>query len=235
MVTTGDFAQDHETLKRRDSGSFRAVILSLCTHSLILAPLTTITWHLAEHPPAPLEVSIVQIPEPQPQPQPPAPQPEVQAKPQPQPKAAPRPVHHPAPKTPVTVPELTALPHAGSVTETTEATETVIASAPAPAQSTSSGTTVENRQSEISTYKMIVWEQIQNHRPSHVRLSGTSVVLFSITPNGTLQKVEIWTPSGKAFLDQTALDIVESAAPFPPPPGTATAQDLTFIIPFEFR
>jgi TonB family protein len=58
--------------------------------------------------------------------------------------------------------------------------------------------------------------------PGKVPESGTpeKVVLeFSLAPDGSLREVRIAETSGDGALDRAVVDAVETAAPFPPPPG----------------
>lgn len=52
-----------------------------------------------------------------------------------------------------------------------------------------------------------------------LRLEGTSVYLIALSGNGALMGVELERSSGAPVLDQTALKMIEAAAPFPPPPN----------------
>ena len=219
-------------LNERDSGSFRAVVLSLFTHALILLPLMMISRQQIESSVATLEVSIV--PEqgrPEPPAEPPA-EPAPQSRPpQPvkvphQPQAAGHQIHRPQ----LVVPSNSQPEQPSTVVEADTEPEVHEASATSVVTSPSFG-----HQTEISQYKMLVWAQIQARRPNHVHVPGTTVVLFVITASGGLQSAQVLVPSGNARLDHVALDIVQNAAPFPPPPSLATEQELTFSIPFEFR
>ena len=49
-------------------------------------------------------------------------------------------------------------------------------------------------------------------------LEGTSVFLMEIGPDGALLNLELERSAGAAVLDHTAADMIEGAAPFPPPP-----------------
>lgn len=48
------------------------------------------------------------------------------------------------------------------------------------------------------------------------KIAGSLILDVAINANGTIRKVEILKPSGKAILDNAALRIVHQAAPFPP-------------------
>ncbi|TVP69897.1 MAG: energy transducer TonB [Rhodobacteraceae bacterium] len=50
------------------------------------------------------------------------------------------------------------------------------------------------------------------------------MVAFSVGSNGGLASVSVAQSSGHAGLDQTALDHIRRAAPFPPPPAGAQCQ-----------
>jgi protein TonB len=84
-------------------------------------------------------------------------------------------------------------------------------------------------------YAETVWARIMDHKPSRIRSRGTVVLTFSLLPDGGLAAAAITGASGQAELDRAALFALRAAAPFPLPPEDATAQQLTFTIPFQFR
>ena len=87
---------------------------------------------------------------------------------------------------------------------------------------------------ELSNYVLVLWQQINRQRPNRVRYTGSTVIGFTVSPDGTLINRKILRSSGNAHLDDIALEAVSGAAPFPPPPAGATPSQLEFSIPFDF-
>lgn len=88
--------------------------------------------------------------------------------------------------------------------------------------------------SAINAYASRVRARILSRRPGSAGY-GTAVVSFGLTTSGGLQYVRIARSSGNRTLDQKALASVRGASPFPAPPSGATASQLRFSIPFQFR
>lgn len=82
------------------------------------------------------------------------------------------------------------------------------------------------RAEEGDPYLNRIWSMIERHRtyPANavgslgLPLEGTSVFLMEIGPDGALLNLELERSAGAAVLDHTAADMIEGAAPFPPPP-----------------
>ncbi len=76
--------------------------------------------------------------------------------------------------------------------------------------------------------------RIEAHKPANARgLSGKATVKFVLDPSGKLLSKELVKSTGVPQLDAAVLKMVESSAPFPPPP--AGLADLTFGLPVEFK
>ena len=75
-----------------------------------------------------------------------------------------------------------------------------------------------------SNYPGQVLRRIQRTRQARSPARGQVLVAFSIGSNGGLVSVSVARSSGHAGLDQTALDHIRRAAPFPPPPAAAQRQ-----------
>jgi protein TonB len=72
-----------------------------------------------------------------------------------------------------------------------------------------------------SAYGARVYAALANHKPTAVE-RGSTTVTFEIGGGGVLGDVRVGQSSGNARLDQTALQMVRDAAPFPPPPSGAS-------------
>lgn len=90
--------------------------------------------------------------------------------------------------------------------------------APARAQASTQGSAA------VSNYPGEVLRRIQRTRQARTPARGTVLVAFSVGTNGGLGSVSVVRSSGNAGLDQTALDHIRRAAPFPPPPAGAQRQ-----------
>lgn len=165
---------------------------------------------------------------------PPEPQPEPQ--PQPQPQAQPAPNPQPAPvarKTPRPSPPPLAVPARKSPAPvmTTPASE----AAPASQPESQAVPPVQAREADITDYQSLIRARIMRFSPQRVPFAGTVKVAFALDGRGQLLSRQIAVGSGSAWLDRAALDAVERAAPFPPPPAGSSAGQRTFVIPFHFR
>ncbi|MFQ6554223.1 TonB family protein [Aestuariibius insulae] len=86
----------------------------------------------------------------------------------------------------------------------------------------SSGQAVEAGTTAAATnYPGEVMRRISRVPKPRVGSRGLAVVSFSIAASGGLQSASIAQSSGSARLDQAALQVIQRAAPFPPPPAGA--------------
>jgi protein TonB len=84
-------------------------------------------------------------------------------------------------------------------------------------------------------YRANVRAHLASNRPAGAYGSGRAVVAFGLSPAGGLRSVRIARSSGSPSLDQSVLQSVYRAAPFPKPPAGLKPEQLRFLIPFEFR
>lgn len=87
----------------------------------------------------------------------------------------------------------------------------------------------------LGGYTRTLWQHIAAHRPRGIRMSGTTVVRFRLSPQGTLISAEVAASSGNLNLDKIALRTVRQAIPMPPPPDGATGDQLIFTVAVEFN
>jgi periplasmic protein TonB len=97
-------------------------------------------------------------------------------------------------------------------------------------KSTSSATAKKAR-----AYQGNVRAHLAANRPAGAYGSGRAVVAFNLSPVGAVRSARIVQSSGNATLDQSVLQSVHRAAPFPKPPTGLKSAQLRFVIPFEFR
>lgn len=90
--------------------------------------------------------------------------------------------------------------------------------APARAQASAQGNAA------ASNYPGEVLRRIQRTRQARSPARGQVLVIFTVGNNGNLASVSVARSSGHSGLDQTALDHIRRAAPFPPPPTSAQRQ-----------
>lgn len=176
-------------------------------------------------------VELVRLaPEPQPEPQP---QPKPQEQPQ-APKPQPAPVARKTPRP--SSPPLTAPARTAPVPlMTTPASAPVGEAAPASQPGAQAVPPVQAREADITDYQSLIRARIMRFSPQRVPFAGTVKVAFALDGHGQLLSRQIALGSGSAWLDRAALDAVERAAPFPPPPAGSSAGQRTFVIPFHFR
>ena len=84
-------------------------------------------------------------------------------------------------------------------------------------------------------YQGNVRAHLAANRPAGAYGSGRAVVAFNLSPAGALRSVRIVRSSESPVLDQSVVQSVYSAAPFPKPPKGIKPAQLRFVIPFEFR
>lgn len=197
-----------------------------------------------------LTVELVQKPEPEPAPEPtsiaePQLQPEP-VKPEPiKPKLTPKPVAKPLPEpveindepAPIAPPPVT--PEVIAVAPKPEAPPTpnpvpppVVQKpvAPSPAQISDANDQYGNTLwGAISKYKK--YPRIAQQRG----WQGEVIVELSLDGNGKLRSKQILQSSGYDSLDQQALEMVEKALPFPPPPEALRGSNFTIKVPIPFK
>jgi protein TonB len=110
---------------------------------------------------------------------------------------------------------------------------------PAPA------TTAPPRQHHASVAETNAWHkgivtQIDSHLayPAAARARGQRGVVqvaFAIDRQGRVISSKVAHPSGYAALDQAALETLQKAQPFPPPPANLAGDSFPFTIPLRFR
>lgn len=72
-----------------------------------------------------------------------------------------------------------------------------------------------------SAYPGLVMRALSRAGKPRVRATGAAVIAFTIAASGGVSAVSLAQSSGSATLDQAALQLVRSAAPFPRPPQGA--------------
>lgn len=94
--------------------------------------------------------------------------------------------------------------------------------------------TASSRKPLIS-YAEKVYSRIARLNPRGEGRTGRVVIIFSLDKTGALKNARVKRSSGDSALDNHALAIVMSAAPFPEPPAGAHPSQLRFSIPFRFH
>jgi TonB family protein len=98
---------------------------------------------------------------------------------------------------------------------------------------------LETQSSEYAPYLADVKRRIERHWeiPHYARqtgLTGKLVLVFSITPGGSLAQLEVTESSGTSVLDDAAVQAVRDAAPYAPFPPMFTFERLTIIANFRY-
>ncbi len=161
-------------------------------------------------------------------------------------KAPPIPLRKPIIKISESSPKKETPPKEQKVTETAQSPET-------PAPPSKEGDDDKKRQAESATasavsmgqrqaspkqqenYAARLQRHIAGHLPEGEGLSGRTVIVFTLAPDGGLLRLQVSKPSQDSKLDQLALDTIKNAAPYPRPPANSTTLQRTFSIPFDFR
>ncbi|MEM7731604.1 MAG: energy transducer TonB [Pseudomonadota bacterium] len=76
----------------------------------------------------------------------------------------------------------------------------------------------------VQAFNKAVFNKIAGQPRRHIRHQGATLVFFEIATDGSLISSRVAKPSGSQVLDDAALLMVQSAAPFPRPPVGAKRQ-----------
>ncbi|MCX8256417.1 protein of unknown function [Beijerinckiaceae bacterium RH AL1] len=80
--------------------------------------------------------------------------------------------------------------------------------------------------------------RIEDRKPLlHMALKApvTVAVSFTVARDGRLVSSSVAKPSGDAAIDRRAVEVLASAAPFPPMPQGLTDDSLSFTVPLRFK
>lgn len=108
-----------------------------------------------------------------------------------------------------------------------------VAAAPAPAL----GSEETVAPPALRRWRQELIGQIERHKhyPAGAKgLAGMVRVAFAIDPTGRLVSVSIAASSGSPVLDEAAIDLIRRAEPFPPPPASLGAGELSFVAPIRY-
>lgn len=222
-----------------------AVMCSLLAHIIIAVFVPNLNIEQPEKPDT-LKVELVKRAEPSPPPEPIPPQPEV-VQPKVEPKIKPK---QPTPKLLTPVVEKNDLVREPPPSQPTE----VIAVAPkidtpAPAETVPAPVAVKEPPPVVSQididdarsrYGNSLWGAISKHKkyPKIAAMrnwQGEAVVELELDGNGKLKSKKIVQSSGHEVLDKQALEMVEKALPFPPPPEALRGTNFTITVPVPFK
>jgi len=159
------------------------------------------------------------------------PPPEAKAEPKPEPAPEPKPAPKSAPRKAKPAPK----PAPAAVRGPEPQPAPVATAPPPPAPAVLLGTRPQASEDSLRAYARTVWRLIERHKPPGGRFPGVAVLTFVIARDGSLTASAVTASSGSATLDQAALEALRDAAPFPAPPAEASAAQLTFTIPYQFR
>lgn len=170
-------------------------------------------------------------PEPEPMPEPePEPKPVPEPKPEPKPEPDPEPVKQPEPVQ-ETTPEPEASEQAGEDPAATR-TEEPPSQATVPLQNAGVRSAVDNYLSKLSRHLSRYYEYPRRAR--RLGQEGTPVIVFEFRRDGSLIGHSLRTGSGHQLLDESALAMLEQAAPLPPVPDDISGQKFRYALPVRF-
>ena len=218
-------------------------------HGLLMLTIPNIHFDTVKEKPETLEIQLVQQPAPPPPVQPVQPpevvKPQTKTKPSPVPKPIVKPTPSPivqqeakpvqeAPPAPPT-PEVIAVkpaPERPAPTPTPPVVEPVKETPPMPSQAE-----VDNA---TGRYGNALWSAISKHKkyPKIAQMrgwQGEAIVELELDGSGKLKSKKITQSSGHEVLDKQALEMVERALPFPPPPEALRNSNFTIVIPVPFK
>ncbi len=222
-----------------------AVLCSLLLHIFIAAYVPNLNFEPPEKPDT-LKVELVKRVEPPPPPEPVQPQPEV-IPPKIEPKIKPKPL----PKQPLTP----VVEKNDPINEQprSQPTEVIAVApkvdAPPPTQIVPIPATAKEEPPVVSQadlddarsrYGNSLWGAISKHKkyPKIAAMrnwQGEAIVELELDGNGKLKSKKIVQSSGHEVLDKQALEMVEKALPFPPPPDALRGTNFTITVPVPFK
>ncbi len=86
----------------------------------------------------------------------------------------------------------------------------------------------------VAAYRAKVRAHLAAHKPDGGFGPGTVVVRFTLSRTGKVTTTSIVQSSGKSTLDDSVIDAVRRAAPYPKPPRDMRSSQLRFFVPFRF-
>lgn len=121
---------------------------------------------------------------------------------------------------------------ADSAPEQTGAIEQVTSKAPEEGNSAEAQRRIEAWQRQIFAHIVRFKRYPEEGRAK--RLSGETLVAFSLDRDGGVDNLRVARSSGSALLDQAALGVLRRAAPLPKPPAALKGDALAFSLPMRF-
>ena len=239
------------------------MLLSIALHVFAMARLPGL--HLKDVPkPKIIEVQLAPPIQPEtiePEPAPPAPEPEPEPPkpkpiPKPQPKPEPKPLPVPQPKplpeiepapmseepAPIETPEPQPVPPPvmNAAPSETEPPPFTTPPPPPPAPPEPRGPTQQDLDAARDRYGSLLAREIAKHKryPRIAQMrgwQGEATIELQLDGSGKILSSKIKKPSGYEVLDKQALEMVERATPFPPPPAVLSGQSFTLLVPISFR
>jgi TonB family protein len=103
-----------------------------------------------------------------------------------------------------------------------------------------SGVSADNADPSLSIYLALIQEKVSSRwvePPLGLAARQTQRVTlgFTVVRSGLVRDIQILTPSGSIFLDQSALRAVQEAVPLPPFPALFAQETLLVRFHFEMR
>jgi len=107
-------------------------------------------------------------------------------------------------------------------------------------QAGANGRVQNGGQAAVSAYNALVIAHLQRYRvypeaARAARVTGVSIVRFTLAASGTVVAVSLAGSSGTGVLDQAAVAMVQRASPFPPIPASVGRGSMTFAAPVRFN
>jgi protein TonB len=137
------------------------------------------------------------------------------------PSAAPRLSARPNLRDPALSAQAAAKPKGNAPRASTQGAERGTATARAPSGATPKPQNRQSGDAVARAYPSEVMRRISRVSKPRVSSRGTAIVAFSVSGTGGLSSLSISRSSGSAVLDQAALLVIRTAAPFPAPPRGA--------------
>ena len=111
---------------------------------------------------------------------------------------------------------------------------------PPPAPPEPRGPTQQDLDAARDRYGSLLAREIAKHKryPRIAQMrgwQGEATIELQLDGSGKILSSKIKKPSGYEVLDKQALEMVERATPFPPPPAVLSGQSFTLLVPISFR
>lgn len=245
ILTTPNVASAYSTSGLREHTFIWALIASFVLHTLAVSVIPNLHFQKTTQQEI-IQVELAPAKKPQPQPEPEPVKPQAAPKPEPKPLPARRQITTPAPVAepqPHSQPEPVPEPPPPAVITApakAEAPPAFTASPPPPEPPRPAIPNQQDIDAARNQYGSLLGREIAKHKqyPKIAQMrgwQGEAIVDIQIDNNGNVLSSSIQKHSGYDVLDKQALEMVQKAIPFPPPPEALRGSTFNILVPVSFH